>query len=60
MKNGAYDIARNSGYDGYQKALESMVPKFFDKKIGSRASANEQSAEELHKPKTKNLFLENV
>ena len=60
MKNGAYDIARNSGYDEYQRALESMVSKFIDKKIGSRSSANEQSAEESHKPKTKNLFLENV
>ena len=27
-----------------------MVYKFFDKKTGSRASVNEQLAEDLHKP----------
>ena len=32
LKDGAYEIARNCGYDGYQRALASMVYKFFDKK----------------------------
>ena len=32
LKDRSYDIARNRGYDGYQKALVSMVYKFFDKK----------------------------
>ena len=32
LKDRSYDIARNRGYDGYQKALASMVYKFFDKK----------------------------
>ena len=36
--------------DGYQKALASMVYRFFDKKTGSGLSVNEQLAEELHKP----------
>ena len=40
-------------YDGYQRALASMVYKFFDKKTGSRISVNEQLAEELHKPVSK-------
>ena len=50
LKNRAYEIARNRGYDGYQRALSSMVYKFFDKKTGSGISVNEQLAEELHKP----------
>ena len=58
MKDRAYEIARNRGYDGYQRALASIVYKFFDKKTGSGAiatskagiSVNEQIAEELHKP----------
>ena len=35
-------MARNRGYDRCQRALANMVFKFFDKKIGSRASVNEQ------------------
>ena len=31
MKDRAYEIARNHGYDGYKTALASMVYKFFDK-----------------------------
>ena len=41
----AYEIARNHQYDGYQRALASMVYKFFDKKTGSGVSVNEQLAE---------------
>ena len=50
FKASAYEIARNRGYDGYQRALASMVYKIFDKKTGSRASVNAQLAEELHRP----------
>ena len=61
FKNRAYEIARNRGYDGYQRALASMVFKFFDQITGSGAiakskawaSVNEQLAEEIHKPVTK-------
>ena len=49
-KNRAYEIARNRGYDGYQRALESMICKFFNKKTGSGINVNEQIAEALHKP----------
>ena len=55
LKDRANEIARNRGFDGYQRALESMVYKFFDKKTGSGASFNEQLAEWFHKPVTKNL-----
>ena len=50
LKDRAYEIARNRSHDGYQRALASMVNKFFDKKTGSGISVNEQLAEELHKP----------
>ena len=47
LKDKAYEIARNRNYDGYQRALPSMVYKFFDKKTGLRMSVNKQLAEEL-------------
>ena len=54
MKDRAYEIARNGEYDGYQRALASMVYKFFDKKIGLGISVNEQLAYKLHEPVIKN------
>ena len=45
LKDTAYKIAINCGYDGYQRALASMVYKFFYKKTGSGISLNEQLAE---------------
>ena len=55
LKDGAYENARNRGYDGQQRALASMVDKFFDQKIRSRISVNEQLAAELHKSVIKKL-----
>ena len=55
MKDRAYEIARSSGHDGYQRTLASIVFKSFDKKTGSGTGVNEQLAEELHKPVTKNF-----
>ena len=55
MKNRAYEIARNRKYDGYQRALASMVYKFFDKKIGSGVSVNEKLVEELYEAVIKKL-----
>ena len=51
LKNRSYEIARNCGYDGYQRALASMAYKIFDKKTrsGARVSVYEQLAKELHK-----------
>ena len=48
LKDRPYEIAGSRGYDGYQRALVSMVYKFFDKKTRSWISANEQLSEELH------------
>ena len=61
LKYRAYEILGNRGYDRYQRALENMFYKLFDKKTGSGAiatskagaSVNEQLAEELHKLITK-------
>ena len=66
LKNKAFDIAKDSKYDGYQRGLASMVYKFFDSKVASPdkksvgsgakhvntkvAPQNEQLADELHKP----------
>ena len=48
LKDKDYQIARNGKYDGYQRALASMVYKFFYTKTVSGVSVNEQVAEELH------------
>ena len=62
MKDGGYEIARNRGWDGYQRALPSMVYKFFNKKAGLGISVNQQLAEEFNNPvvkkikRKKNLF----
>ena len=37
MHDKVFNIAKNPKYDGYQRALASMVYKFFDKKSASLA-----------------------
>ena len=51
----AYEIARNRGYGGYERALTSTVYRFFNRKTGSGASLNEQLAKELHNSVIKNF-----
>ena len=50
MKGRAYEIARNTKYEGHQKPLASMAYKVFDKKTGSGVTANEQPTKELNQP----------
>ena len=60
LRDKAFNIAKDTKYDGYQRGLASMIYKFFDKKSeGSGAKhvnntkltpQNQQLAEELHKP----------
>ena len=45
LKDKVYKIARNRRYDGYPRALASMVYKIFDKKTGSGINVNEKLAE---------------
>ena len=59
MKERAEEVTRNRIYDGYQRALTSMLHKFFDEKTGSGVSVNEQLGEELHKLVIKNLKEKN-
>ena len=35
LRDKAFNIAKHSKYDGYQRGLASMVYKFFDKKSAS-------------------------
>ena len=56
LKDRADEIAKNCEYKGYQRALASMVYKFYDKKIGSRIIVKEQLAKELYKPLIKNFY----
>ena len=51
----AFNIAKNSKYDRYQRGIASMVYKFFDKKLKGRGvnvllESNEELAKELQKP----------
>ena len=32
LRDNAFNIAKNSKYDGYQKGFASLICKFFDKK----------------------------
>ena len=53
MKDKAYKITIDPKYDGYRRGLASGVYKVFDEKTISRASVNENLAQELQKPVTK-------
>ena len=60
LKDRAYEIARNRGHDGCQRALASMFYKFFDKKKRSGIILNEQLLKELHKPVIKKFNRKKV
>ena len=68
MTDKAFNIAKNSKYDGYQRGLASMVYKVFDKKLKGNGVANNnnnnnnnnnkqniQLAKELRKPIIRNF-----
>ena len=54
LKNKAFDIAKDSKHDGYQRGLASMVYKIFDSKVSASGEKlvpqNEQLANEFHEP----------
>ena len=73
MCDKAFNIAKNSKYDGYQSGLASMVYKLFDEKTSGDDIKNEnmsrkELAEELHKPiviklnkrKVYSSFIDNI
>ena len=49
LRDKAFNIAKDSKYDRYQKRLASMVYNFFYKKSKGGGIKNQQLAEELHK-----------
>ena len=51
MCDKAFNITKNSKYDGYQRGTASMVWKFFKKKNsdGTAKNGNKDLAEELYK-----------
>ena len=58
LRDKPFNIAKNPKYDGYQRGLASMVHKFFDQiasdsDIKNEDIADQQLAEELHKPFTR-------
>ena len=64
LRDKAFNITKNSKYDGYQRGLASMVYKFFDKKskgkgVNIPSKFNEPLAEELHKPIIRNFKKKN-
>ena len=61
LRDKAFNIAKNPKGDGCQRALASMIYKFFDKKskgsgvANNRIKQNLQLAKELHKPIIRNF-----
>ena len=51
LRDEAFNIAKNSKYDGYQRGLASMVYKFFDKILtgtGANKYANNKTKQNQH------------
>ena len=55
LKGRAYEVAINRKYDGYQRALATIVYKFANEKRGSTAIVNEELLQELHKPASQRI-----
>ena len=54
LRDKAFNIAKNSKYDGYQRGIASLVYKFFDKDISGsgikkKNISNKESAEKIYK-----------
>ena len=63
LREKAFNIAKNTKYDGYQRGLALMVYKFFDKKTSGNGIkngniSNKQLAKELHNQSLENLIKE--
>ena len=60
LRDKTFNIAKNPKYVGYQRGLDSMVYRFFDKKtsggtVKNEIISNKELAEELHKPIIRNF-----
>ena len=64
LRDKTFNITKNAKYYGYQRRLNSMVYKCFDKKwrgggVNIEVEHNEQLAKELHKPIIRNFEKKN-
>ena len=65
VRDDAFNIAKNTKYDGYQRRIASMVYKYFHKKtsgcgIKNEIIFNKELAEELHKVIVRKFEKRNV
>ena len=62
LRDKAFNIAKNSKYDGYQRGIVSMGYKFFDKKTsaGDATRARSETLAALNKSAIKNENISNV
>ena len=64
LRDKAFNITKNSRYDGYHRGLASMVYKFFDKKskgkgVNIPSKFSKLLAEKLHEPIVRNFKKKN-
>ena len=64
LRDKAFNIAKNSKYDGYQRGLLQWFRTFFEKKTSGSGIKNDnmsdqQLAEDLHKPIIRNFHKKN-
>ena len=60
LKNKALKIAIDPKVNGYQRSLETMIYKFFNKRMRGSGLENKQLAEELHQPIIKHFKRKKV
>ena len=60
LRDKAFNIAKDSKYDGYQRGLVSMVYKFFDKKtcVSSIKNENISNKRKVHSPFIDNIWVQ--
>ena len=60
LRDKAFNIAKDSKYDGYQRGLISMVYKFFDKKtcVSSIKNENISNKRKVHSPFIDNIWVQ--
>ena len=60
LRDKAFNIAKNTKYDGYQRGLASVVCKFFDKKTSGSFIKNENISNKELAKEFRNQLLENL
>ena len=60
LRDKAFNIAKDSKYDGYQRGLVSMNYKFFDKKtcVSSIKNENISNKRKVHSPFIDNIWVQ--